>query len=55
MSDDKALRGYERRPRCRCMPMPSTEPATPLSTRTRAGALAAQLERLRSAPQREQA
>jgi hypothetical protein len=49
MSDDKQFREYERRPRCRCMLMPDTSPPAPLSTQTRAGALAAQLERLHSA------
>lgn len=53
--DDRTFRDYERRPRCRCMPMPSTSPAAPLSSRTRAGSLAAQLERLHGALQRKDA
>jgi len=55
MSDDKPSRDDERRPRCRCMLTPDTSPPAPLSTQTRAGALAAQLERLRAALRREEA
>ena len=55
MSDDKPSRDNEQRPRCRCMSTPDTSPAAPLSTQTRVGALAAQLERLRSALRREEA